>query len=95
MFTVNGIYFLIVSSKTGYRSNPNKMFYASSLTGSWKGPYDIAPPAENTYGSQNTFELEIKGSTQTTYIYMGDAWKDNGGASSNYIWLPMKVGTTR
>ncbi len=91
MFKVDNVYFLIVSGKTGWRSNPNKMFWASGISGSFQGPYDIAPTAENTYDSQNTFELTIKGSQQTTYIYMGDSWDSSGGPSSTYIWLPMAV----
>ncbi|KAJ4366239.1 hypothetical protein N0V83_007875 [Neocucurbitaria cava] len=94
MFKVNGIYYLIVSGKTGWRSNPNKVFWASSLTGSWNGGDDIAPSGENTYNSQNTFEFTLKGSKKTTYIYMGDSWDSKGGPSSNYIWLPMNVDTS-
>lgn len=91
MFKVGGTYYLIVSGKTGWRSNPNQMFWASSISGSWNGPYGIAPEAEKTYNSQNTFELTIQGSKKTTYIYMGDSWDSKGGPSSNYVWLPMKV----
>ena len=69
------------------------MFYATSISGAWNGPYSIAPESTNTYGSQNTFELVIDGSEQTTYIYMGDAWDSTGGTSSNYVWLPMSVDT--
>lgn len=69
------------------------MFYSSSITGSWTGPFDIAPESEKTYDSQNTFELTIKGSKETTYVYMGDAWDSKGGTSSNYVWLPMIVST--
>ncbi|KAF2003651.1 carbohydrate-binding module family 35 protein [Amniculicola lignicola CBS 123094] len=93
MFKVNGIYYLIVSGKTGWRSNPNSMFWASSISGSWNGPYGIAPEAQKTYNSQNTFELTIKGSQKTTYIYMGDSWDSKGGPDSNFVWLPMNVDT--
>jgi hypothetical protein len=37
--------------------------------------------------------LTISGSSQTTYIYMGDAWDTEGTAASNYVWLPMTVNT--
>jgi hypothetical protein len=67
------------------------MFYSTSITGPWKGPYDIAPQEEKTYNSQNTFEFAIQGSKQMTYMYMGDSWDSKGGPSSNYIWLPMTV----
>lgn len=86
-----GTYYLIVSDKTGYRFNPNKMFYATGLTGTWTGPFDIAPPEVNTYNSQNTFELPIFGSQKTTWIYMGDQWTRAGDADSNYVWLPITI----
>ncbi|KAF4159307.1 hypothetical protein CNMCM6936_004476 [Aspergillus lentulus] len=91
MFYAGGIYFLIVSGKTGWRGNPNQMFYSESISGSWHGPHPIAPGSSNTYGAQNTFELVIKGTKETTYIYMGDLWDSKGGPSSNYLWLPMSV----
>lgn len=93
MFTVDGYYFLIVLSKTGYTANPNQLFYATSISGAWSGPCPIAPQSTNTYGSQNTFELVIVGSQANAYIYMGDAWLDKGSDTSNYVWLPMSVDT--
>ncbi|KAI0491033.1 carbohydrate-binding module family 35 protein [Xylaria cf. heliscus] len=89
----DGVYFLIVSGKTGWRANPNKVFWSNSISGPWTGGSDIAPQDQNTYGSQNTFELTVTGSQKTTYIYMGDAWDSKGGASSNYVWLPMNINT--
>ncbi|KAI2605071.1 carbohydrate-binding module family 35 protein [Hypoxylon fragiforme] len=87
----DGVYYLIVSGKTGWRSNPNKAFWSTSINGPWQGGSDIAPQAQNTYGSQNTHELTVKGSQKTTHIYMGDAWDSKGGASSNYVWAPMNI----
>ncbi|KAG9237470.1 Arabinanase/levansucrase/invertase [Amylocarpus encephaloides] len=95
MLKVGGTYYLIVSGKTGWRSNPNKVYTSSSINGPWTGGADIAPPAEKTYNSQNTFELTIKGSQKTTYIYMGDSWDSKGGPSSNHVWLPIKVDEAR
>lgn len=87
----NGVYFLIISGKTGYRPNPNKVYTATSLSGPWSGGSDIAPSAKNTYNSQNTFELTISGSQKTTHIYMGDDWDSKGGSKSTYVWLPINV----
>ncbi|KAI1473830.1 carbohydrate-binding module family 35 protein [Daldinia eschscholtzii] len=87
----DGVYFLIVSGKTGWRANPNKVFWSNSINGPWSGGSDIAPQDQKTYGSQNTFELTVKGSQKTTYIYMGDAWDSKGGASSNYVWAPLNI----
>ncbi|KAI1291046.1 glycosyl hydrolase [Xylaria venustula] len=94
LFYADGVYFLICSAKTGWRANPNKVFWATSIAGPWTGGTNIAPEGEKTYGSQNTFELTITGSQKTTYIFMGDAWDSTGGVSSNYMWLPMTVDTS-
>ncbi|KAK1759109.1 carbohydrate-binding module family 35 protein [Echria macrotheca] len=90
IFVENGTYYLVVSGKTGWRANPNKVFWATSLAGPWSGGTDIAPPDEKTYGSQNTFELTLRGTRATTHVYMGDAWDAKGGPASNYVWLPIK-----
>ncbi|KAK8107865.1 carbohydrate-binding module family 35 protein [Apiospora kogelbergensis] len=87
----DGVYFLIVSGKTGYRANANQAFWSTSLAGPWTGPADIAPAAEKTYNSQNTYEFVVKGTQATTHIYMGDAWDSKGTAASNYVWLPVAV----
>lgn len=87
-----GIYYLVVSGKTGWRSNPNQVFWTDKLVGgSWTGPVNIAPEAQKTYNSQNTFELTVKGSKKTTYVYMGDSWDSKGGPDSNHVWLPINV----
>jgi hypothetical protein len=93
IFKVDGVYYLISSAKTGYTPNPNKVFFSTSLTGPWSEPTDIAPEDTNTYNSQNSAELTIEGSEATTYIFLGDAWVDDGSASSTYMWLPMTVDT--
>uniref|UniRef100_A0A0W0GF65 Galactan-beta-galactosidase n=1 Tax=Moniliophthora roreri TaxID=221103 RepID=A0A0W0GF65_MONRR len=86
-----GVYYMIVSGKTGWRANPNKAYWSTSIKGPWAGGSDIAPPDQNTYGSQNTFELTIAGSQATTYVYMGDAWDSKGSEASNYIWVPFTI----
>lgn len=58
------------------------------------GPTDIAPESTNTYNSQSTFVLTIPGSSQTTYMFMGDAWDHDGTDQSNYLWLPLNVSTS-
>ncbi|KAK7397899.1 hypothetical protein QQX98_012734 [Neonectria punicea] len=69
------------------------MFYATSIDGDWTGLNPIAPESNDTYGSQNSFELVIDGSKTPAYIYMGDAWLSRGSDASNYLWLPMSVET--
>ncbi|GAW04191.1 Arabinanase levansucrase invertase [Lentinula edodes] len=91
MKSTGGIYYLVMSTKTGYTANANQFWWSTNIAGPWNGPSGIAPSSSNTYDSQNTFELKISGSQQTTYIYMGDAWDSEGTAASNYEWLPISV----
>jgi hypothetical protein len=88
------VYYLVLSQKTGYRANPNKVYWATALAGPWQGGTDIAPEAVNTYNSQNSAELVITGSSTTTYVFLGDAWDANGTDASNYEWLPISVSTS-
>ncbi|KAJ3792882.1 Arabinanase/levansucrase/invertase [Lentinula aff. detonsa] len=91
MKSTGGIYYLVMSTKTGYTANANQFWWSTNIAGPWNGPSGIAPGSSNTYDSQNTFELKIPGSQQTTYIYMGDSWDSQGTAASNYEWLPISV----
>jgi len=88
---MSGIYYLVMSSKTGYTANANMFWWSTSIDGPWTGPSEIAPQSSNTYDSQNSFELRIVGSQTTTYIYMGDMWTTGGTAASNYEWLPISI----
>ena len=72
MVYIDGTYYIVTSNKTGWTPNRNKVFYSSSLAGPWEGGYDVAPNSNDTYASQNSFELTIRGSETTTYLYLGD-----------------------
>ncbi|KAJ7464420.1 Arabinanase/levansucrase/invertase [Mycena latifolia] len=89
--SAGGVYYLIMSQKTGWRADPDKVYWATALAGPWQGDTDIAPEAVNTYNSQNSAELVIKGTSATTYIFLGDAWDSTGSDASNYEWLPIAV----
>ncbi|PQE04672.1 glycosyl hydrolase family 43 protein [Rutstroemia sp. NJR-2017a BBW] len=82
MLKVADTYFLLVSGKTAYAPNPNKMFWSTSINGTWNGPFDIAPNTTNTYDSQNSFELVVQGAECTTYVYMGDRFDAEGSEES-------------
>ncbi|KAJ6459031.1 Arabinanase/levansucrase/invertase [Mycena sanguinolenta] len=86
-----GVYYLIVSQKTGWSANPNMAYWATSLAGPWSGGTDIAPESVKTYNSQNSAELVISGTSTTTYIFLGDVWDSTGSDASNYEWLPITV----
>ncbi|KAG8703025.1 hypothetical protein FRC11_011041, partial [Ceratobasidium sp. 423] len=80
MFKENGTYYHIFSQKTGFRPNDAQLFTAPALIGPWTRQSQLAPNDSNTWESQNTFELTIKGTKKTTHIFMGDRWdRDKGG----------------
>ncbi|KAI0043240.1 carbohydrate-binding module family 35 protein [Auriscalpium vulgare] len=81
----NGVYYLIASHTSGWDPNPNKYFTSSSLHGTWSAQNDIAPPATNTYFSQNAYDLPLGSNA----IYMGDRWRPDLLGSSTYIWYPL------
>jgi len=86
-----GLYYALGSALTGWRPNPNKYASSRSLSGPWSEFRDIAPPETNTYGSQSTMLLKVKGSKGTTVLYMGDRWRPAAQWDSRYLWMPLKI----
>ncbi|QRW15720.1 glycoside hydrolase family 43 protein [Rhizoctonia solani] len=78
--------------KDGYRPNNAQLFTAPALTGPWTRQPQLAPEGTNTWESQNTFELKIKGTKKTTHIFMGDRWDRDELSDSRYMWLPITIG---
>lgn len=91
MFKANGYYFLIMSHETGWASNDDQYSYATSISGTWSTPADIAVAGSDTYNSQSTYVLPVTGSGGTTYMYMGDRWNSSDITDSTYVWLPLSV----
>jgi len=87
-----GLYYAIGSSLTGWNPNPNKYATSASLEGPWSAFTDIAPPEKKTYGSQSTMMLKVKGTKDTTVIFMGDIWKPRTQWESTYLWMPVEIG---
>jgi hypothetical protein len=89
---LNGLYFVIGSSLTGWDPNPNKFATAKRLEGPWSQFRDIAPPETKTYGSQSTLLLKVVGTKATTVVFMGDMWKPNAQWDSRYLWMTLEIG---
>lgn len=87
-----GLYYMIGSHLTGWSPNPNLYATAKSLSGPWSSFKNIAPPEVNTYNSQSTMMLKVKGTKTTTVIFMGDIWKSRTQWDSRYLWMPLKIG---
>ena len=88
---IDGNYFLVGSQLTSWTANPNRYATATSMEGPWSEFSDIAPPATNTYDSQSTFILAIRGAEKTSYLYLGDRWNADHLDDSRYIWMPLDV----
>jgi len=87
-----GLYYVIGSTLTGWRPNPNKYATATTLSGPWSEFKDIAPPESNTYGAQSTMMVKVVGSKATTVIFLGDIWKPETQWDSRYLWMPLEIG---
>jgi hypothetical protein len=87
-----GLYYVLGSALTGWNPNPNKYATAKDLAGPWSEWKDIAPPRENTYGSQSTMLFKVAGTKGTTVIFMGDMWKQRELWDSRYLWMPVEIG---
>lgn len=91
LFKKDGTYYFLFSSKTGWESNDNFYFTATSLDGPWSEKKYLAPRGENTWDSQTTFVLPVQGSQGTTYMFMGDRWEGSNLGSSTYVWQPLVI----
>lgn len=91
LFKMNGTYYWLSSSKTGWRSNDNRYATASSIAGPWTDKGLLAPTGENTWNSQSTFVLPAAGSQGTTYMFCGDRWNADDNSKATYVWQPLVV----
>lgn len=87
----HGRYYVMGSHLTGWRPNPNVYASAPSLSGPWTPFTEIAPNSPDTYGSQSTFLLKVKGTKKTSVIFMGDIWRPRALWDSRYLWMPLQI----
>jgi hypothetical protein len=88
----NGLYYVLGSALTGWNPNPNKYATARSLAGPWSEFKDIAPPEQNTFGSQSSMLIKVVGTKTTSVIFLGDIWKPRTRWDSRYLWMPLEIG---
>ncbi len=87
MVEKDGTYYLLSSFCTGWAPNQGKYAFAGSIEGRWSCLRNIGD--ETTYHSQPAFIVKIKGSEETTYLYVGDRWDGKNYHNSRYIILPI------
>ncbi|MFD5988669.1 RICIN domain-containing protein [Streptomyces cyaneofuscatus] len=90
LFKRDGVYFMLTSGNSGWSPNQQQYATAPSIEGPWT---DMAPVGDSTaYGSQTAFVLPVRGTSGTSYLYMGDRWGNSMGGTVNdsqYVWLPL------
>ena len=86
------VYYVIGSHMTGWKPNPNVYATATSLKGPWSEFKELAPGSPDTWGSQSSMLVKVKGSRATTVIYVGDVWKPKELWDSRYVWMPVEIG---
>lgn len=86
-------YFMFSSACTGWAPNQCKLSYTTNLKSGWSPLTDIGD--DKAYRTQPAAILEVKGSRQTTYLYVGDRWMDPDLPSTKTIVFPIAFDGTR
>ncbi|MCR5131901.1 MAG: family 43 glycosylhydrolase [Prevotella sp.] len=89
---IGDTYFMFNSACSGWRPNQCKMSYTKDLTTGWIPLRNIGD--EVAYRTQAAAILTIKGSKQTTYLYVGDRWMDPDLPRSKTIIFPITFNGT-
>ena len=71
---VDDTYYMLSSACTGWEPNQCKLATSSRMTRDWSGLTDIGDRI--AYDTQAASILTVKGTKQTTYLYVGDRWMD-------------------
>lgn len=89
VFKKDGYYYLMCSGKTGW--NPNQGQYSSSLsmTAGWTSLRNFGNRI--TYDTQPTAFFTVSGSSETSYFYVGDRWKDPDNREVKTLFLPVEA----
>lgn len=85
-------YFMFNSACSGWDPNRCKMSHTTNLTSGWTGLANIGN--DIAYDTQAAAILTIKGTKQTTYLYVGDRWQDPGLPETKTIIFPITFNGT-
>ena len=86
---VDDEYYMLSSACTGWEPNQCKLSYSSSLQKGWSELENIGDAI--AYDTQAASILTIRGTKQTTYLYVGDRWMDPTLAESKTIIFPITL----
>ena len=79
---------MISSACTGWEPNQAKLCVSRNLHVGWSRLFNIGDPI--AYDTQASSVLIIRGTEQTTYLYVGDRWMDPTLPESKIIILPIE-----
>ncbi len=80
-------YFMLSSACTGWAPNQCKYAYSNDLHAGWSPLIDVGDKL--AYRTQAAAVLEIRGTKQTTYLYVGDRWMDPTLPETKTIIFPI------
>ena len=80
-------YFMFSSACTGWAPNPCKLSWSDDLQQGWSSLEPIGD--DKAYRTQPAAILEVRGTRATTYLYVGDRWKDPTLAETKTIIFPV------
>lgn len=86
-------YFMFNSACSGWDPNQCKMAHSSNLKSGWTSLNNVGN--NNAYDTQAAAILTIKGTKQTTYLYVGDRWQDPDLPNTKTIIFPISFDGTR
>jgi Glycosyl hydrolases family 43/Ricin-type beta-trefoil lectin domain-like len=94
LFKRNGVYFLLTSGATGWSPNQARYATSRSLASGWSALANVGDAT--TFDSQPAFVLQLKGETESSFLYLGDRWAGAWGGrvnDSSYVWQPLSFPT--
>lgn len=94
LYKAGNTYFWQSSTGTVWHANDNSYATATSLTGPWTYRDYFCPSGTLTWQSQNTAALVIEGTSETTYVYVGDRWVNGNLPASTLVIQPFAVSGT-
>ena len=85
-------YFMFSSACSGWDPNQCKLSYSQNLKDGWSGLWNVGNSI--AYDTQAAAILTIKGTKQTTYLYVGDRWQDPDLPNTKTIVFPISFDGT-
>lgn len=83
----DGLYYMLSSACTGWAPNQCKLSTSKKLGKGWTPLENIGD--NKAFRTQAAAVIEIKGTKQTTYLYVGDRWLERDLPASRIIIFPI------